>query len=261
MPRKVLNKTTDAAAAAAVAAPAPATTPMVSDSSDVEVVSSSDEIAAPAETPKKRGGGRKKKEAVKAETDEEVEEVNFTETTIEGLTALNKSFRVILKNLEKADSDNEDLVKIIKATASLNKKLQTFIKEETPKKAELKIALTPAISKFMREYTFTHDENTEFNGTKTPEMSRGDMMKYISALRKESNCLVLDAEQKPLKNKPYYINKKDQPIGQFFEIIRKEIVSRGNANPEILEEGNKLPAYIYHTSVMKYLSYVFQTQN
>lgn len=87
-------------------------------------------------------------------------------------------------------------------------------------------------------------------GTK---LSRADLQRYFNEARTELNKFVMDAENKPMKGKPFYIN--EGRIGDFMNVIVKSIKDRGLEEAAkkkgVLDASGNPPAYVQHTYVMK----------
>lgn len=259
---------------------------------------------------KKKTAGRKKKETevetaapIKEEDEVEAEaedaEIEFFSSEVAPfINLINGNVVEFIKKVKDTDYDQDDYAGIMKASVGLTNNFNklsilmankwfkltkekkgtktTATKEKAPRKkvdpenvaVNRPNDVVPAFLKFMGQP----------DGTK---LSRKDVQNYIYELRgKDGEYTVKDGEGKPLKGNPFYINKGK--LGDFFKLIKNEIVSRGITDDIVIKErtktkksrktgeettttevngyiheDGKLPEYIHVNHIMKYIGYVF----
>lgn len=260
---------------------------------------------------KKKTAGRKKKEEV-VETAAPIEEEDDNEIMAEAedevvflsseaaphLTHLTENVSKFIKDIKDTEFDEDDHADIMKAFVGLTNnfnKLSVLMMNKWYKLSKSKKGAKSTATKEKPPRKKVDPENVAVNrpndvvpaflkfmgkpeGTK---LSRKDVQNYIYELRgKDGEYTVKDGEGKALKGNPFYINKGK--LGDFFKLIKNEIVSRG-INDDIvikertktkksrktgeettitevsgyIHEDGKLPEYIHVNHIMKYIGYVF----
>jgi hypothetical protein len=280
-------------------------------SKKTEESASESEADSESEKPTKKTAGRKKKETVEeaapAPIEEEDEneimadvedEVEFhSSETAPFINLINGNVVEFIKKVKETEFDEDDHAAIMKAFVGLTNnfnKLSIFMMNKWFKLSKTKKGKT-ATAKVATPRKKVDPENVAVNrpndvgaafltfmghpdGTK---LSRKDVQNYIYTLRgKDGQYTVKDAEGKALKGNPFYINKGK--LGDFFKLIKNEIVSRGITDDIVIKERTKtkksrktgeettttevdgyihedgsLPEYIHVNHIMKYIGYVF----
>lgn len=156
----------------------------------------------------------------------------------------NKHMKASLKILHKAEeaTAKKEAKKEAKKSKKDSKSSEESGEDATPKESGVNKPedIVPEVLAFMG-----HPENTK--------LSRADLMEFFNKSRTELNKFAMDAEGKPLKGKPFYIN--EGKIGGFMTAIIASI-KRRNLTAKAIEKGvldssGNPPEYVPYTYAMR----------